>query len=385
MPSTSRTQRDPRLDVLRGLALLMIFVDHIPADVLSQGTMHNFSFCDPAELFVLISGMSAMLAYGKAFERRGAAAGFSRLLRRWIRLYVFQLALVLVTLGVVFLKTQYLHAGSKLMQPFLNAPASGILQSLALHAVPAYLDILPLYLVLLGMFPLIYAGLKTSIWLTLAASTALWMIANWVSWLNIPNWAYGGQWPFNPFAWQLLFTIGAAVGVKLMAGETLMPRLKPIVWLSIAYLIFAFLENFPWATWHLPDFRPLTIATPSKANLSPFRLGDILALAYLLLSSNTFWSWAGWRVFQAIDLLGRHSLEVFAAGCIVALLGRLSFHAYGPTMPNQIIVNALGFIAMWAVAYQLDANSTVKRSVAAPLPADRLERGPGVNFRSLDG
>jgi hypothetical protein len=357
MPSMSRTQRDPRLDVLRGLALLMIFVDHIPGNVLSRGTMHNFSFCDAAELFVLISGMSSMLAYGRAFARNGAAVGFGRLLRRWIRLYVFQIALVLVSLGVVFLWTRYFHMESKLMRPFFADPALGILQSLVLHAVPAYLDILPLYLVLLGIFPLIYAGLRTSIWLTLAASAALWMIANWVPWLNIPNWAYGGQWPFNPFAWQFLFTIGAAVGMRLMAGDTLMPRLKPIVWLAVAYLVFAFVENFPWTSWHLPDLRPLTIATPSKANLSPFRLGDILALANLLFISTTFRSWAGSRALQAIDLLGRHSLEVFATGCVAALLGRLLFHTYGTTLPNQIVVNTLGFIAMWAVAYGADGKS----------------------------
>lgn len=368
MQSTSRTERDFRLDLLRGLSLLMIFVDHVPGNVLSQGTMHNFGFCDPAELFVLISGMSSMLAYGKAFDRKGRAVGFGRLLRRITRLYLFQAALVLLSFGVVLLWSRYLHTGSKLMEPLLEAPASGILQSLALHAVPAYLDILPLYLVLLAIFPLIYAGLRTSVSLTLAASAALWIAANWVSWLNIPNWAYGGQWPFNPLAWQFLFAIGAAVGTQLMAGRTLMPRLKPVVWLCIGYLVFSLLENFPWAAWHLPDLRPFTIATPSKANLSVFRLADILALAYLLLSSPIFLFWASRRTFRALDLLGRHSLEVFAIGCVAALLGRLLFHTFGPTVSDQIVVNALGFIAMWAVAYWRDAGAIVKRAVVTSPP-----------------
>ena len=354
MSSAARSKRDPRLDVLRGLALMMIFVDHIPGNVLSRGTMHNFSFCDAAELFVLISGTSSMLAYGGAFDRIGPAAGFGRLVRRWIRLYVFQIAMVLFTLGAVFLWTWHFHTASKLMQPFFQQPALGILQSLTLHAVPAYLDILPLYLALLAVFPLIYAGLRTSVWLTLAVSAALWVLANCVPWLNIPNWAYGGHWPFNPLAWQFLFTIGAAVGVRLMAGEPLAPRVRAVVWLSIAYLVFAFVENFPWTLWHLPDLRPVMIATPSKANLSAFRLADILALAYLLLSSPAFLAWAGRRIFQAIDLLGRHSLEVFATGCVASLLGRLSFHTYGPTLANQIVVNVLGFAAMWIVAYLLD-------------------------------
>lgn len=354
----SRTQRDSRLDVLRGAALLMIFVDHVPGDVLSQGTMHAFSFCDAAELFVLISGMSSMLAYGKAFDRNGAAVGFSRVLRRWLRLYLFQVGLVLLTVGAVLLWSRYLHSELELMQPLLQDPVSSILQSAVLHAVPAYLDILPLYLVLLGIFPLIYFGLRTRYWLTLAVSVAVWILATWVPWLNIPNWAYAGQqWPFNPFAWQLIFTIGAAVGVKLLAGETLMPRVRPLVWICVAYLIFAWLENFPWTALHLPDLRPVMIATPSKANLSPFRLADILALAYLLFSSAAFKSWAGVRALRVIDVLGRHSLEVFTAGCVASLFGRLLFHTYGPTWPNQIVVNVLGFIVMWTVAYQLDRTS----------------------------
>jgi hypothetical protein len=165
-----------------------------------------------------------------------------------------------------------------------------------------------------------------------------------------------GLWPFNPFAWQFLFTIGAAVGVRLMAGELLLPRVKPIAWLAVAYLMFAFMENFPSVSWHLPDLRPLTIATPSKANLSPFRLSDILALAYLLFIWTTVRSWAGRRVLQAIDLLGRHSLEVFATGCVAALRGRLLLHTCGATVPCQIVVNALGFTAMWAVAYWADGS-----------------------------
>jgi hypothetical protein len=357
MQSVSRTQRDPRLDVLRGMALLMIFVDHIPGDVLSLLTMHNFSFCDAAELFVLISGMSSMLAYGRAFDRHGPAVGFNRLLRRWIRLYVFQIALVLATLCVVFLWGKYLHVGSKLMQPFLDDPASGILQSLALHAVPAYLDILPLYLVLLGVFPIVYVGLRTNIWLTLAASAAVWIAANSLPWLNIPNWAYGGDWPFNPFAWQFLFTIGAALGARLMAGEVLLPRVKAVAALSVAYLIFALLENFPWAAWHLADLRPFTVATPSKADLAPLRLADILALAYLLFSSANFALLIGRRAFDVFALLGRHSLEVFAIGCVAALFGRLLFRTYGPDVLCQFVANALGFIAMWLVAYQLEGNT----------------------------
>jgi hypothetical protein len=46
--AASTSKRDPRIDVLRGLALLMIFVDHIPGNVLSLITLRNFGFSDAA-------------------------------------------------------------------------------------------------------------------------------------------------------------------------------------------------------------------------------------------------------------------------------------------------------------------------------------------------
>jgi uncharacterized membrane protein len=62
MPSeTVSSKCDHRIDVLRGMALLMIFVDHIPGNVLSLVTLHNFGFSDAAEVFVLLAGIDAGL------------------------------------------------------------------------------------------------------------------------------------------------------------------------------------------------------------------------------------------------------------------------------------------------------------------------------------
>src|SRR6202007_1692846 len=49
-------ERDLRLDLLRGLGLWMIYLDHIPDDVRSGLTLRNYGFCDAAEFFVFISG-----------------------------------------------------------------------------------------------------------------------------------------------------------------------------------------------------------------------------------------------------------------------------------------------------------------------------------------
>jgi hypothetical protein len=339
----------------------MVFVDHIPDDRLNLATMHNFGFCDAAELFVLIAGMSSMLAYGKVFEREGAAAGLARILHRWLKLYVFQIGLLLTTLLVVYGWSRYYDVEPTIIRPFLDNPLPGIVHGLALDAVPTYLDILPLYLALFAVFPVIYGGLRTAPLLAVGASAALWAAANAFPSLNLPNWADGGQWFFNPFAWQFLFTIGAALTMSSAARSGELPYLQPVAWLAAGYLIFAFLECAPWAAWHLPDLRPIVLAPPDKTSLAPLRLFNILALAYLILSSPVSRAIAGSRIFRTVDICGRHSLEVFATGCIAALFGRLLFRTFGHDLWLQLLVNAAGFAAMWMVAERLDARDSRAR------------------------
>src|SRR5271157_4567930 len=97
-----RLARDSRVDALRGIALLMIFIDHVPGNVLSLVTLRNFGFADSAELFVLLAGFASMVAYGGSFDRNGVLHGLRRVLMRCLRLYLFQallLAAVLVWSG----------------------------------------------------------------------------------------------------------------------------------------------------------------------------------------------------------------------------------------------------------------------------------------------
>jgi hypothetical protein len=346
--------RDPRVDVLRGLALLMIFIDHIPNNLLILATMHNFGFSDAAEVFVLLAGFSSIMAYGRVFEREGTRSGLRRVLRRLARLYIFQIGLLLITLAVVRAWTGYFGFEPIIVGPILNKPVTGLAHALALHAIPTYLDILPLYIVLFAAFPLIYIGLHDRYWLTLGLSAALWLAITIAGGPNLPNWPGGGTWFFNPFAWQLLFTIGAALALVTQDHDGGLPRMRWLVWLSIAYLIFAFVQSTPWVAWQLPDLRLFELPPPDKTNLNILRLLDMLALAYLVLSSETMRRLSRHPLLRPIEACGRHSLEVFAAGCVFALFGRLIFRTYGPGPLAQVAVNAIGLIGMCLLAFYLE-------------------------------
>jgi hypothetical protein len=352
--SAVASKRDPRIDVLRGIALLMIFVDHIPANTLGLVTLHNFGFSDAAEVFVLLAGMSSMLAYGSVFEREGALGGLRRIIRRWARIYLFQIGLLLTTLAVVLLWTTHYHLQPTLVAPILNAPLAGITRGLTLQAVPGYLDILPLYLALLAVFPLIYFGLRLNPGVALGVAAAIWLAVNLDPNLNLPNWMNGGHWFFNPFAWQLLFTIGAALAMLAAAHGGSLPRARWAVWLCAAYLGFAFLQSASWADWHLPSLRPFDIAAPDKTQLAAVRILNILALAYPLLSSPGLRVLVGRRFFRPLEACGRHSLEVFAVGCICALFGRLLFRTYGAGLVTQVAINVIGLAMMCLVGLLLE-------------------------------
>ncbi len=360
---------------MRGLALLMIFIDHIPNNFLINVTMHNFGFSDAAEVFVLLAGFSSVMAYGRVFERDGTRSGLRRILLRLGRLYLFQIGLLLITLVVVLAWTTYYNLQPTIVAPILNKPVTGLAHALALHAVPSYLDILPLYILLFAAFPLVYLGLRKHYWFTLAISAALWLAVNLNPNINLPNWIGGGAWFFDPFAWQLLFTIGAVLAMVTSAHGGGLPRATWLTWVSAVYLIFAFFQSVPWSDWRLPDLQLFDMTPPDKTTLNILRLLDMLALAYLVISSSKLREFAHYRFWRPIEACGRHSLEVFSAGCVFALLGRLVFRTYGAGLETQIAVNVVGLFGMCLLGVYLERRRQAQpRSV--PASKELVREGP---------
>ena len=78
----SRVERDLRLDLFRGLALWLIFLDHIPSNLVAWITIRNYGFSDATEIFVFVSGYTAAFVYGRAMRERGFLIAGARILRR---------------------------------------------------------------------------------------------------------------------------------------------------------------------------------------------------------------------------------------------------------------------------------------------------------------
>jgi hypothetical protein len=363
-------RREARVDVLRGVALLCIYVDHIPRDILNNITPRNFGFSDAAELFVMLAGFASLMAYGRSFARDGAASGLRRIFMRCARLYAFQVGLLLATIGIVWAWDTHFKLEPRALAPMLHGGVHAIVRGLTLRSQPSNLNILPLYILLLSLFPLIYAGIRFSLGLTVLASAALWLLTNIYPGLNLINAFDGNGWFFDPFSWQFIFVLGAALAVVMARrGGTLphWPWLAALCWL---FLGVSFLEVFPWNDWGLPNLAPFSMDPPDKTHLAPLRLLHALALVYVVLS------WRGWTagigrspVIRAVEVCGKHSLEVFSLGTLLALIGRLAFRTFDDSWQMQVIVNVVGIGGMIGLGALLERTRKRPALPEAPLAA----------------
>src|SRR5438876_2635061 len=101
-------QRELRLDLFRGLALWLIYIDHVSPDLLTWFTIRNYGFSDAAEIFIFVSGYTAALVYGRAMGESGVVVATARVLRRVWQIYVAHVFLLMFFLAEIsFVATSF--------------------------------------------------------------------------------------------------------------------------------------------------------------------------------------------------------------------------------------------------------------------------------------
>src|SRR6202790_5568210 len=235
-------ERELRLDLFRGLALWLIFIDHLPPNILTWFTIRNYGFSDATEIFIFISGYTAAFVYGRAMRDAGFVVATARILRRVWQIYVAHVFLFTIFLAEIsYVATSFenpLYSEEMGIMDFLKEPDVTIVQALLLRFRPVNMDVLPLYIVLMLFLPVILWLMKRSADLTLALSVALYAVT-WQFDLYLsayPN----GFWAFNPLAWQLLFVFGAWLALGGPRGMSRILSSPVTLWISFAYLFAAF-------------------------------------------------------------------------------------------------------------------------------------------------
>ena len=382
--SPAATERDLRLDLFRGLALWLIFLDHIPSNAVSWITIRNYGFSDATEIFVFISGFTAAFVYGRAMQGSGFVVAGARVLKRAWQIYVAHVFLFAIYLAEIALVTQSfdnpLYAEEMGVLDFLRQPDVTIVQALLLKFKPVNMDVLPLYIVLLlGFAPALWLMLRSASG-ALIVSMALYALT-WKFEFNIPSYPRG-YWVFNPFAWQLLFVFGAwcALGGAQRLKRWIESRV--LLALAIAYLLFAFSISM---TWHIPR---LGIYVPrivseliypiDKTNLDVLRIAHFLALALV-----TIWlvprQWPALksRWLHPAILSGRHSLEIFCFGVFLSFAGHFVFTEVSNAIAMQIAVSVAGIAAMVGAAAIIAWYKRMERGGSAGPPGTQSHARSG--------
>ena len=354
------TVRDLRIDFFRGLALLMIFIDHVPGNALSALTLQAFGTCDAAEVFVLLAGYSSGLAFAPIFQRASWPAATARVLIRCWDIYVAHIVLFCVVAGIVVSAVRHfdnpLYLEHVNLLPLFADTEGALVAVLTLHYLPNFLDILPLYVLLLALVPFALPLALRQPALVLLAAAALWGLVQ-VAPFNLPNYPGDAGWYFNPFAWQFLFVIGLVLGSLRHRGVRLDPRLcRLLVIASGPVVLVALLVAAPWR--QIPGLEEVVIIPwswlppVSKTDLSVIRLVNILAL--FCLAGSLIRAEAPWlrgRIGGAVALLGTQPLPVFSVGIVASVLGAVVFFEAGRGLLAHVVVNLTGALTALAVAW----------------------------------
>ena len=381
--------RDVRLDMLRGMALVSIFITHIPGLVFAGLTPRAFGFADAAEAFVLLAGLAAYFAYAPTFLHgemgwsRMARGAFPIFTRVW-QLYITHVALVLLITGILAYAAQrfgdpdYLESGG--LDILLSAPADAVRGILTVTFLTHYLDILPLYILFLAGMPLVLLALRLHWLVPLAASLALY---GWtqVTWVNVPNINASSVWFFNPFAWQVLFVAGIVVSHLGAPGrlDVMFARrrlVQAITVLALGYIAFTFLAAGPWRQiGSLANVEVLDVALlplVDKTNLTPLRLLDAFAKFWVLavLISRTA-PWLASLPARLLILAGRHSLPVFVLGLVLSTVATVITKETGYVLWVQALVVLAGVVVMIGFAGLLDWQARQIKYEAAARAAPR--------------
>lgn len=348
--------RDPRLDFFRGVAMFIIFIAHCRGNILWYWIPARFGISDAANMFVFISGMTASIAFGGTFLRQGWVIGTARILYRCAQLYAAQLGLCFVTLFVVVLgmrwygDTDYV-AVSQLQHFFADTPGA-LIGLFTLTYVPHYLDILPLYIVVLAMVPPAMLLARVDPRLVALASVALYA-ATIVFRLNIPaNADDQREWFFDPFAWQLIFFTGFA----LRRGWIVVPLASRfLLWVSVSILLVGLAISLPAVFTRISAIDTLRQWIDDHSDKTYM---DLMQYVHFLASVQVVLALLKGReqilltpLLKPFFKCGQQALSIFTSGMVLSYIGGMVFDHAGTGIVPQITVNFVCFGLLFAIAY----------------------------------
>ncbi|MCL5779167.1 OpgC domain-containing protein [Limibaculum sp. FT325] len=282
----ARRPRDLRLDFFRGLAMFIILLAHTPGNSWTLWIPARFGFSDATEIFVFCSGFASSLAFGAVFAKKSWRLGAARIAYRVWQVYWAHICIFLATATLLFAIDHFgvgieghRHVTEPYVVPLFTRTGETLIGLFTLTYVPGLFDILPMYLVILAMVPIVMALHRAggrgavavfvvTLWLASnlaglgrmaqageepgALVAALAPLGHALAWMNLPSNPFGGgTWFFNPFGWQLVFFTGFAFGMGWLPAP---PVSRGLIRLALAIVLIT--VPFAWFKIHDGHYLP---------------------------------------------------------------------------------------------------------------------------------
>ncbi|MFD1881893.1 OpgC domain-containing protein [Paracoccus pacificus] len=361
-------KRIETLDMLRGFALVSIMIDHFPGSALHRVTLVNFALFDAAELFVVLSGFLVGLVWLSVSTQHGTFAAQKRFAIRafqvWRALIIGGVLMALLSAALMAANLPHTAIWTGYGEMIVNDPLDYLVKLGSLWMQPNLLDVLSMYVVMIAAVPLVMPLLARQPLVFATLSFVVWWFAVPLNSLLPTERAEGGL-LFNPFGWQALFFIGAAMGYY---RKPLMEKLRPwsavLTFAAAVILIFGLVLQY--ALRHGVEWKPVADALwqftgpMDKWSMDFARLLSTVAAAWIVAGplSGALATIAGSAGGRGLSDIGRGGLVTFIACVLLSILADAVATAWNG--PNFLIDLAI-IVLLWLVAVLPTSGPMLKR------------------------
>lgn len=312
------SNRIEELDALRGLMLVWITCTHLPT-ILSTYVNQPLGFFAATEGFIFLSALFTGRVYFRIAERDGFGAMWQKLWMRTARLYGYQM--LLLAFAFVIEAPIAAHGNRPAVHNLLDfyftaGRTRAFIDGALMLYRPPLLDILPIYIILLGLTPFaVVLGERLGWKYALAGGFTLWLFAQFgfrtfayevmtrAFGLRVPLNAMGA---FNLWAWQLWWLVGLWLGVRWAKNNLHLDWVPKLTLPTAIVAVFFLLLRYAQLA-ELVTFGKFSMLL-DKWNFGVGRMIDFTAVSILAIR---FRSVLRPLAIRPLVMLGQASLPVF--------------------------------------------------------------------------
>jgi hypothetical protein len=351
------------LDILRGVLLLMMVVNHAPSP-LRVFTDQPFGFFSTAEGFVFVSAFLAGLLFQRRTEKLGFQAARAATVSRAFRIYRAHLVTLLFTfvVGGVFLAE--FPGMQNLLDQYFKNPGAAMLAATALVFQPPLMDILPMYVLFSLLTPCVFWAASRWGWKkVLFGSVALWVVSQFrvreMLLSSFKDASYLNPGPFDLLSWQLLWVGGLIFGKCVQEGR---PILQLSLWtenmLMLLAVVFLALR---WYTIAMQIDPGKQFWVFDKWHLGPLRVMNFFVTTWVI--AKLLPALQRWEIpLRPFSVVGRNMLPVFCCQICLSLLLVAVIDPSKSHKPLATILVLCQILSVFLIAWLLEWRSTAKHA-----------------------